>query len=251
MKQFRDVESLRQERKTLGSKSIGFVPTMGGLHPGHLSLVQASQSQNDVTLVSIYLNETQFNDPQDLRSYPANLEDDLKLLEEHGVDGVFLPSYKVMYPDDYQYRVTETQHSSELCGKDRPGHFDGVLTVVLKLLNLFRPTRAYFGEKDYQQLDLVRGMVGSFFLETEIVACPTKRDAEGLALSSRNRRLNGDALTKARHFAQSLKTAPTLEVLQKQLLAHEIEIDYLTERQQRRFAAVRIGDVRLIDNVEV
>lgn len=228
---------------------IGFVPTMGALHSGHISLIQESQKQNSHTLVSIFLNPTQFSNPQDLQQYPVNLKEDLKILDELEVDAVFLPQEKDMYPDGYHYKITEDDFSRDLCGKTRPGHFDGVLTVVMKLLQIVRPNRAYFGEKDYQQLKLIENMVNAFFMDVEIVACPTVREPSGLALSSRNKRLSPEGTEKAQYFAQHLKSATRLVDLEKQLNANGIPIDYLEEHWGRRFAAVHIEDVRLIDNV--
>ncbi len=251
MRQITTVKDMKSIRRNLQDKKIGFVPTMGALHDGHLSLIKKCRDENEIAVVSIYLNETQFNDVDDFKNYPTSLEDDLKKLKLAGVDSVFLPNYQEMYPQQYRYRVHETLESKDLCGKDRPGHFDGVLTVVLKLLNIVEPTQAYFGEKDYQQLSLIQGMVQSFFLNTKIVGCPTTRNSEGLALSSRNKKLNENELKKATFFAQQLKMGSDLQELKKNLEDSSIEVDYLKETNNRRFAAVRIGSVRLIDNVKI
>jgi len=251
MKLINSIEEMVQFQSSLKDESLAFVPTMGALHTGHLSLVEKSIKENQRTIVSIYLNETQFNDKKDLETYPSSLDEDLKILSTLGVDGVFLPNYSLMYPNDYRFRVVENKESLDLCGKDRPGHFDGVLTVVMKLLNIVSPRKAYFGEKDYQQLSLIKDMVESFFMRVEIVACPTERDSEGLALSSRNRKLEQDELEIARYFASTLKNENNLEVIAKKLKFKNIEIDYLLEKKNRRYAAVKIGNVRLIDNVEI
>jgi pantoate--beta-alanine ligase len=169
--------------------TLGFVPTMGALHEGHLSLVRRSGSENDRTLVSIFVNPTQFDDPADLARYPRTLDADLAALRAEETDFVLLPRAEDFYRDGFQYRVTESRLSTILEGVHRPGHFDGVLTVVMKLLQVAQPDRAYFGEKDWQQLTLVRGMVEAFFVPVMVVACPTVREADGLALSSRNRNL--------------------------------------------------------------
>src|SRR5262249_29466052 len=161
------------------------VPTMGALHEGHLSLVKRSRVENDRTLVSIFVNPTQFDDPADFDAYPRTVKRDLALLEAAGVDFVLLPGAGDMYVDGFRYRVSEPEVSTILEGEHRPGHFGGMLTVVLKLLNIAAAERAYFGEKDWQQLSLVRGMADAFFLPTAIVACPTVRESTGLALSSR------------------------------------------------------------------
>lgn len=251
MKEFRSVQDLQQFRASVHNRSVGFVPTMGALHQGHLSLIEKSQKENDITIVSIYLNETQFNDRKDLATYPSNLEQDIYELKQMAVTALFLPKYQDMYPDNYNYQVHEKTFSQELCGQNRPGHFDGVLTVVLKLLNIVEPTKAYFGEKDYQQLTLIKGMVESFFMKTEIIACPIQRNEAGLALSSRNKKLSPQELEKAELFAKLLKQEKDLNKLNTKLTENHIDVDYLKVINKRRFAAVRIGSVRLIDNVEV
>jgi pantoate--beta-alanine ligase len=235
--------------KTLAPPSIGFVPTMGALHEGHLSLVQKSREQNLVTVVSIFVNPTQFNNPEDLEKYPRTIEQDQKMLKDAGADYLFLPNAQDMYGDQFNYTVTEKEKNTVLCGASRPGHFAGVLTVVLKLLNIVQPTRAYFGEKDFQQLEIIRGMVDAFFLPIEIVNVPTQRDEMGLALSSRNKRLSPEGIEQARQFAQILKKSTTPELAKQELEARHIPVDYLEDRWGRRFAAVNIENVRLIDNV--
>lgn len=228
--------------------SLGFVPTMGALHTGHLQLVQRSRAENDFTLVSIFVNPTQFDDARDLAAYPRTLEEDLQQLE--GVDYVLAPNARDMYPQGYRYRVSELQDSQRLCGAHRPGHFDGMLTVVLKLLNLARADRAYFGEKDFQQLQLVKGMVTDFFLPVEIVACPTVREPDGLAMSSRNRRLRPEQRSLAARLPQILRSAGSPEEARQELEQLGFVPDYVEEWQGRRLAAVHLGEVRLIDNVE-
>ncbi len=169
----RDMQDWRRFRRArdadAGAWAAGFVPTLGGLHDGHRSLIERSLADNTATVVSVFLNPAQFDQQADLDAYPAVLERDLEKLDTWGVDHVLLPTAEAMYPDAYRYRVTENELSRRFCGAHRPGHFDGVLTVVLRLLNLVRPSRAYFGEKDWQQLALVRGMVEAFFLDVEIV----------------------------------------------------------------------------------
>ena len=202
-----------------------------------------------MTVVSIFVNPTQFNNPDDLEKYPRTVEQDQKMLEEANVDFLFLPNAAEMYHDQFNYSVVEKEKNSILCGASRPGHFSGVLTVVLKLLQIVQPTRAYFGEKDFQQLQIIRGMVDAFFIPTEIVNVPTQRDEVGLALSSRNRRLTADGIKKAQTFAQILKTATSLSEAKIQLKANDITVDYIEDHWDRRFAAVSIENVRLIDNV--
>ena len=231
--------------------TLGFVPTMGALHEGHVSLVRRSKDSNDRTLVSIFVNPTQFDDPADLARYPRTLDDDLHLLREEGADFVYLPPLPELYRDGYRYRVIETECSRELEGASRPGHFDGVLTVVLKLLQIAAADRAYFGEKDWQQLALVRGMVGAFYLPTEVVACPTVREADGLALSSRNRRLAPADRLKAPLFYRTLRTARSASAAADALHEAGFVVDYVEDRDGRRLGAVRLGGVRLIDNVSL
>lgn len=235
------------------SAKIGFVPTMGALHKGHRALLERARSENEIVVLSIYVNPTQFSDPQDLQNYPQTLEADLAMAEAVGVDHVILPKYEDLYADNYHYQVTESELSRTLCGAHRPGHFTGVLTVVMKLLNLTRPTKAYFGEKDYQQLQLIKDMVAAFFMQTEIVACPTVRESDGVAMSSRNTKLDSIGREKAKVFASILKNASDLEGAKVTLLENGIEVDYLEQHDGRRFGAVRVksphGEVRLIDNV--
>ena len=239
-------ERLAQSRAGL---TLGFVPTMGALHEGHLSLVRRSRAENDRTVVSIFVNPAQFDDHADLAQYPRTVQADLAILNGEGVDFVFVPREPDLYPDGYQYRVTEVGLSTVLEGAHRPGHFDGVLTVVLKLLQIISAERAYFGEKDWQQLTLVRGMVEAFFLSTTIVACRTVREIDGLAVSSRNRRLHPEQRARASGFYRVLSTAPTAEVAAHDLRASGFVVDYVEDRDGRRLGAVRLGGVRLIDNV--
>lgn len=232
------------------NRRVGFVPTMGALHAGHRALLERARAENERVVLSIFVNPTQFNDPNDLTKYPRTLDADLALAAGL-VDDVIVPEPEELYPDQYRYRVTENQLSAELEGAHRPGHFDGVLTVVLKLLNLVQPHRSYFGEKDWQQLQLVRGMAAALFLPGEIVACPTVREADGLAMSSRNRRLSPAARARAAQFPKVLRSAPTPTDAARGLQAAGFATDYVEEREGVRLAAVRIEDVRLIDNVRL
>lgn len=248
---FRDLKNWQTEVKSLNyfGKKVGFVPTMGALHDGHKTLMARSKNENDITVVSIYVNPTQFNNPEDFNKYPITWEQDLKILEDLGVDYCLAPTYDQIYADGYRYQVTENDFSAKLCGAHRPGHFTGVLTVVLKLLNLVSPTRAYFGEKDYQQLTLIREMVSAFFLQVEIVECQTVRASDGLALSSRNLRLSQEQRRLSVEFPKVLKSdLPDDEVIHK-LSELGFRVDYVESIKGRRFGAVHIGDVRLIDNV--
>jgi pantoate--beta-alanine ligase len=249
---FRSVSQWRKFRgkKLFGKKSIGFVPTMGNLHQGHESLLTRSKKENDMTVVSIFVNPTQFDNQDDLKNYPRTLAQDLAMIKKLKIDYVLLPNYKALYPDLYRYKVVETQFSKILEGQHREGHFDGVLTVVLKLLLLVNATRAYFGEKDFQQLQLVTDMVKAFFLNTKIIPCRTIRDAKDLALSSRNGRLTADQYQKALDFPKLLKSKAQTSEIYQQLTHLGFVVDYVEEICGRRLAAVRIGNVRLIDNIK-
>lgn len=230
-------------------QSVGFVPTMGALHEGHLTLCRAARQDHDILLVSIFVNPTQFDEPQDFAAYPRTLETDAETLGAAGVDVIFAPSVEEMYPNGQNYAVVENELSRELCGAHRPGHFSGMLTVVLKLLQIAGADAAYFGEKDFQQLLLVRGLVQAFFIPTRIIACPTVREPDGLAMSSRNARLTAEQRLLAPRFHAVLTTAPTPDHAREQLAAAGFLVDYVEDRDGRRFGAVRLGSTRLIDNV--
>jgi pantoate--beta-alanine ligase len=240
--------ALRAEHRTAGRR-VGFVPTMGALHPGHLSLFHAARRDCAVVLASLFVNPTQFDESHDFVAYPRTLEADCTLMDTAGVDVVFAPSVAEMYPNGTHYAVIERAFSRELCGAHRPGHFDGVLTVVMKLLQIADAERAYFGEKDYQQLLLVRGMGAAFFLPTEIIGCPTVREPDGLALSSRNARLSPAERALAPQFHAALVSAPTAAAARSKLEAAGFVVDYVEDRDGRRLGAVRLGLTRLIDNV--
>jgi pantoate--beta-alanine ligase len=223
---------------------------MGALHAGHESLLARARAENERVVLSIFVNPAQFNDPADLAKYPRTLEADLALARPYA-DAVLAPPVEAIYPDEYRYQVSENQLSTRWEGLQRPGHFEGVLTVVLKLFNLVQATRAYFGEKDWQQLQLVRGMVEAFFLPVDIVGCPTIRDADGLAVSSRNRRLSPAARTSAAAFPRTLRTAPTAAAAMDQLRAAGFEVDYVNDVDGQRLAAIRLEGVRLIDHMRL
>jgi pantoate--beta-alanine ligase len=247
---YRSLRAWQQARMTpdLPDQSIGFVPTMGALHAGHRVLLEKAWRENDRVVLSIFANPTQFNDPADFQAYPSTLEADLNVARGLATD-VLVPSAAEIYPDGYEFRVGETNLSQELEGRHRPGHFEGMLTVVLKLLNLVQPDRAYFGEKDWQQLQLVQGMVRAFFLPCSIVACPTVRDDDGLALSSRNGRLSPEGRLQAQHFPRILRAAPDPATAALELGLAGFQVDYVEDRDGRRLGAVRLEGVRLIDNV--
>lgn len=249
MQIFHNLNEWITHRNTLAPQlSLGFVPTMGNLHAGHASLYTLCKKENDCTMASIFINPTQFNRSDDFSNYPRTLDADLKLLEEIGVDYCLLPNEQEIYSDNYRYQLQESELCQLMEGKHRPGHFNGVLTVVMKLFNLVRPHRAYFGEKDYQQFLLIRDMAAAFFMGIEIKACPTIREASGLAYSSRNNRLNANQRLKAELFASIFHQQKSCEQLIAELQKQGIEVDYLEDYQQRRFVAVMIDEIRLIDN---
>jgi len=242
-----DWRALRRDPEWAG-RSVGFVPTMGALHPGHESLLARARAENDRVVLSVFVNPAQFNDPADLAQYPRSFEADLALARPF-VDAVLAPPVEAIYSDGYRYQVSENQLSARAEGLQRPGHFEGVLTVVLKLLNLVQPERAYFGEKDWQQLQLVRGMADAFFLPVQIVACPTVRDPDGIALSSRNRRLSPAARVQAADFPRILRAAPDAATAAAQLREAGFDVDYVEDSQGARQGAIHIEGVRLIDHV--
>ena len=244
-----DLQEWRTVRKNLAvNQSVGFVPTMGNLHAGHASLFKRSIEENDYTIASLFINPTQFNQEADFTHYPRTLDADLELLQTTGVDYCLLPDRHAIYGDNYRYQIDEKQLANTMEGKHRPGHFTGVLTVVMKLLNLVQPHRAYFGEKDYQQLQLIRGMVDAFFMNIDIQACPTIRESSGLAFSSRNNRLTTDQRQLADQFACIFHKNSSCAQIIAELNAKNIGVEYIEEQDGRRFAAVNIGGIRLIDN---
>ena len=242
-------QALEAEYRAAG-QSVGFVPTMGALHEGHLSLCRAARRDHDIVLVSIFVNPTQFDEAQDFEAYPRTLETDAVTLGEAGVDVVFAPGVDEMYPNGTRYAVVENELSREFCGAHRPGHFSGMLTVVLKLLQIARADAAYFGEKDFQQLLLVRGLCEAFFVPTRIVGCPIVREPDGLAMSSRNARLSPAERALAPRFHGILATAPDAAAAREHLASSGFVVDYVEDRDGRRFGAVRLGATRLIDNVQ-
>lgn len=238
-------------------KSIGFVPTMGALHSGHEELLKKARAQNDIVVLSIFVNPTQFNDKKDLEKYPKTLDLDLQIAAQNNVDAVFTPSFDDIYPDNYSYIISENSFSKQLCGASRHGHFDGVLSIVMKLFNIIGPNRAYFGEKDFQQLTLINGMVSAFFMDIEIVPIAIVRENSGLAKSSRNQRLNTVGRQKSDKIYSIIKSAKTTDNAKKELEEIGFDVDYIEDINGRRFVAVKCYDtndgeqIRLIDNVEI
>lgn len=245
----RTVAEWLERRRAVSGRSTGFVPTMGALHHGHASLVERCRRENEIVVVSIFVNPTQFNDPKDLQRYPRTLDNDLAVLESLGADEVFLPGVSELYPHGYRFRVEEESVTQVMEGVRRPGFLQGVMTVVLKLLNLVRADRAYFGEKDFQQLKLITEMVNDFFIPAEIILCPTVREPSGLAESSRNMLLSPVAREKAACLFQALTRAADPSEAKTILESQGFSVDYVEEHWRRRFAAASLEHVRLIDNV--
>jgi pantoate--beta-alanine ligase len=251
MQVWETVSDWKNRRRALSGRSIGFVPTMGALHRGHALLVERCRAENEIAVVSIFVNPTQFNDPRDLERYPRTLGADLAVLLSLGVDEVLAPAAVELYPQGRRFRVEEDCITKPMEGAYRPGFFQGVMTVVLKLLNLVRADRAYFGEKDYQQLQVITEMARDFFIGTEIVACPTVREASGLAESSRNALLSAAGRQKAACLFRALSNAPDPGQARMMIEAEGLTVDYVEEHWGQRFAAASLEGVRLIDNVPV
>jgi pantoate--beta-alanine ligase len=249
MQVWKTVAEWSARRRVLEGAEIGFVPTMGALHLGHASLVDRCRGENQIVVVSIFVNPAQFNDPKDLERYPRTLSSDLKLLERLGADDVLVPTAAEIYPKGKRFRIEEEPLSTVMEGVHRPGFLSGVMTVVFKLLNLVRAHRAYFGEKDYQQLRVVTDLAREFFVPTEIVACPTVREPSGLAASSRNEFLSPAGREKAAALFRALSSAGCAKEARGVLEAEGFAVDYVEEHWGRRFAAAYLEGVRLIDNV--
>lgn len=259
-------------------KTIGFVPTMGALHDGHLSLVRMARKENEITVVSIYVNPKQFSPSEDLSQYPRDTEGDAEKLTGEGIDILFLPGDSLMYPDGFSTRVEVVGLSKKLCGAYRHDHFSGVATVVTKLFNLVRPARAYFGQKDFQQTVIIKRMVKDLNMSTDIVVCPTVREEDGLAMSSRNLYLTKEergaaavvytCLNEASEAIKSgiLKVRELKKLMETRLasepLVSEIQycsaydpgtLDELEEIDNEALLAIalKIGKTRLIDNILV
>ena len=251
MEIIRTVDSWKKTRSSFPvSKSIGYVATMGNLHSGHESLFLRSKRENEISIASLFINPTQFNERTDYERYPRTEEEDFAILKRAEVDYVLVPFKEEVYPDEYSFKVHTTHPVSQVMeGVFRPGHFDGMLTVVLKFLLLVRPKNAYFGEKDYQQLILIREMAQAYFLDVNIVGCETIRNKSGLALSSRNSLLTADAKLSAEKINEALRSGMSLNEIKDSLVASGFEVEYVESFMKRVFVAVKIGNIRLIDNV--
>ncbi len=274
IKSKREMSGISRAYRRLG-KSLGFVPTMGYFHKGHLSLIKRARDENDIVVVSVFVNPIQFGPGEDLERYPRNIERDKKLAEESGVDFLFVPAKDEIYPEGYSTFVEVKGITDKLCGKSRPGHFKGVTTVLTKLFNIVHPTRAYFGKKDFQQLKVVERMVKDLDMEVGIVSCPIVREPDGLAMSSRNVYLSPEERESALSLYKSLLLAKELiesgvldpekvkEEMERFILSHPHvrKIDYIEIVDQNSFEpvdkiekgvlialAVFVGNARLIDN---
>ncbi len=273
----KDIRNYLQGLKCDKGLSVGFVPTMGYLHEGHKALIRNSKIQNDITVVSIYVNPTQFGPNEDYERYPRDIERDMSVCEELGVDVVFAPTDEEIYPEGFRTEVYVKEISEILEGKFRPGHFKGVATVVLKFLNIIQPDRAYFGEKDYQQLKLIEKMVKDLLLPVHIVPVETVREPDGLACSSRNVYLSPEERESALSIYNSFLLAEELikggerrsgvikRAMERFILSHPHvkKIDYIeitdselnpkevVEKGDRILVALWVGGTRLIDNWKV
>lgn len=252
MKVCRTIAELRTDLADRRQGSIGLVPTMGSLHEGHLSLLRAARAECDTVVMSLFVNPAQFGDEKDLERYPRDEERDLELAREAGVDLVFAPSADEMYPPGFQTWVEVTELGSILEGQFRPGHFRGVATIVLKLFSIVRPGRAYFGQKDAQQAEVIRRMIRDLALEVELRILPTVRDADGLALSSRNVLLSQEERTRALSLSSALATRDPVKARALLADSNGLVVDYVEVADfdpPVLAGAVRVGSTRLIDNV--
>ncbi|UCS94498.1 pantoate--beta-alanine ligase [Echinicola marina] len=270
-------------KSRIEGKTIGLIPTMGALHEGHLNLVEKSKYHSDVTVVSIFVNPTQFNNPEDLEKYPRTVEEDLKLLEGKGVDYVFLPEVNEMYPQPAKLKMDFGALETILEGASRPGHFNGVGIVVSKLFHIINPDYAYFGQKDLQQVAIIRQMVNDLSFSVNLVVVPTVREEDGLAMSSRNRRLNITERKKALVLYESMVLAKNellagrswfelkdkiqhkfnqvdgvkleyfelVETETLNMVANQGIKDFGQEQKYSLCTAAFVGDVRLIDNLPI
>lgn len=250
MKILKTIDEYKLYRKNLNTNNLGFVPTMGALHLGHISLVEKSIQDNHHTVVSIFVNPTQFDQSDDLAKYPNILEQDFHKLELAGVSAVFIPNYTEIYPDNFTFQIHENKLSKLYCGAHRDGHFDGVLTVVMKLLNIINPTIAYFGQKDYQQFTLIKQMTKALFINTEIIGCPIIRETDGLAMSSRNLRLNPIQRKLAANLYKTISLTKNIDLIKSNLIKLGFDVDYIDILDDRLLVAVNLDSIRLIDNIE-
>jgi pantoate--beta-alanine ligase len=271
-----DLKAIVRSQKSAG-KSIGFVPTMGYLHEGHISLVKSSLHDNEFTIMSIFVNPTQFGPNEDFGKYPRDLDRDLIMAENAGVDVVFVPSVQEMYPEGYVTYVNVEEITQKLCGQSRPGHFKGVTTIVNKFFNIVEPNKAYFGQKDAQQVVVIKRMVKDLNMNVEIITCPIVREKDGLAMSSRNAYLNSEERKAALVLSKSLFEAEELvkigerdslkiiEYINNKITSENLAcVDYIKVSDPESLQdvaiinkkvlialAVKFGTTRLIDNILV
>lgn len=274
------INSIAQLQSTLSgfrksSKTVGFVPTMGALHQGHVSLVSFSKQENDITVVSIFVNPTQFNDQNDLKNYPRTLEADLAKLDHNGVDVVFVPSVEEMYPEPDTRTFNFENLDKVMEGAHRPGHFNGVAQIVSKLFTIVEPDKAYFGDKDFQQVAVIKQMVRKLNFSLKIIPCPIVREADGLAMSSRNtllspvQRMNAPVISQTLFESQKLAEKIDVEKLKAWVIDtinknSELKVEYFEivddtdlmpisswkePKSKVGCIAVKVGNIRLIDNV--
>lgn len=252
MRVCRTITEARAELAPLRSGTIGLVPTMGALHEGHLSLLRAARAENETVVMSLFVNPAQFGEEIDLTAYPRDDGRDFALAEEAGVDLVFAPTAEEMYPRGFQTWVDVTELGSILEGRFRPGHFRGVATIVLKLFTVTRPDRAYFGQKDAQQAQVIRQLIRDLALEIELRVLPTVRDSDGLALSSRNALLAPDERERALALPRALATRDAEAARAEFAASNGLIVDYVEVADfdpPVLAGAVRVGSTRLIDNV--
>lgn len=270
-----DLDAQLHQLRETGQK-IGFVPTMGALHNGHISLIHKAKSECEVVIVSIFVNPTQFNNPTDLENYPRTERQDIQLLEENDCDFVFLPTVEEMYPPNYvPKKIDLSLLENTMEGKHRPGHFDGVVNIVSRFFDLIKPHKAYFGRKDFQQVAVIKAMVKQLKFAVEIEVVETKRRPNGLAMSSRNMRLNEEeleqaliiaqVLNKGKTWSESYAPSTTLSKMKQYFEESKLELEYLqivhpeTLNDLNQYwvpgatacIAAFCGDVRLIDNMEL
>ncbi|NSW89991.1 MAG: pantoate--beta-alanine ligase [Firmicutes bacterium] len=276
IKSIKEMKDIIKQEKTFG-KTIGLVPTMGFLHEGHLSLIRTSSSKDDIIIVSIFVNPTQFGPNEDYDKYPRDLKRDVSLAEDAGADLIFAPDVEEMYPQGYKTYVNVENITEVLCGKSRPGHFRGVTTVVAKLFNIIQPDRAYFGLKDAQQYIVIKKMVEDLNMNLEVVPCPIVREADGLAMSSRNIYLSIEERKAALILSKSLFEAEDMvksgernaekileriySIISSEKLANIDYIEAVNADTLEKISeikgkvlialAVKIGNTRLIDNIIV
>ena len=249
MKVVRSISDIRGELAPRRDGTIGLVPTMGAFHAGHASLFAAARAENDLVVVSLFVNPAQFTQHEDFRLYPRDEKRDLRVAEEAGVDVVFAPPAEELYPEGFQTWVDVVELGAILEGRFRPGHFRGMATICLKLFNIVRPDRAYFGQKDAQQVEVVRRMARDLDVDVEIRALPTIREPDGLAASSRNAYLSAEERERALALPRALATR---DAARARALLDGVQVDYVEVAPfdpPTLAAAVRVGSTRLIDNV--